>query len=259
MTDMGQGCRRLMWLSAVMLAGCSLSTVQPSAMQPSNGRLSAVVIHPNSGETYRLPTRDTLAALHRPRIVLATAVLGSPPAAMAVSGPPAVIHTAPARPVPVASAAPPTALRLDHEFASISRMEPFASGRATLGPSGRKAVAERVPMAREAQRLMVRDGADARAPASSHEAQAGAGARTVASIFLAPVAPADTQSTGRCVDCFVATNATAQGRRLNRRVDVEMNLPKARIAQQPRPVYALDTPPLILARTLTSLSGGPRP
>ncbi|MBT0963491.1 OmpA family protein [Denitromonas iodatirespirans] len=249
------------WLSAIALAGCSLTAAQPRADLQPPPPLAGEFFDPQTGTTYRLPTRAVLATRHAPRIVLAQAPSGGLdiPAAVALGAPPPQAHSVPTgTPAAVVAAPPPaaapSALRLDHELASISRMVPFASSRSGLGPKGRQAVNELLPIAHEARQVVVRGRTDALGKPSSNRALAEARAQTVASAFVAAGVSRDKISTHQCVDCFVASNATAAGRRLNRRVDVEMNLPKARIAQLPRPVHALETPPLILARTLTPVS-----
>lgn len=263
-TDMGRHVHQLAALaSALVMAGCSWSPFQNWAQRPPATQHAAVFVNPLSGTTYRLPPGRTLAAHDMPRLVLATTRDDSWAQAVRAAeaeadAPPRVIapprqatapaeHAAPA----LAAAAPVTVLQLDREFASITRMVPFALNSATLGPLGGKAVAELVPIAQEAREVAIRGRTDATGSAHTNELLAGARARSVADAFVAAGVPQDKISTSRCIDCFVATNTTRQGRRLNRRVDVELHLPKARIAQLPPPVYALEAPPLILARTLS--------
>ncbi|KAA3654049.1 MAG: hypothetical protein DWQ11_06060 [Proteobacteria bacterium] len=261
-TDMGQPLHHLAVLaSAVVVAGCSWSPFQSWTQRPPTAQHASVFVNPVSGTTYRLPPSRTLAAHDTPRIVLARtsdeswaqAVRASEADAPArIAAPPSLAASPVAREAPtLAAATPVTVLQLDREFASITRMVPFAINSASLGPLGSKAVAELVPIAQEAREVAIRGRTDATGSTHANEVLAGARAHSVAAAFVAAGVPHDKISTSQCIDCFVATNTTQQGRRLNRRVDVEMHLPKARIAQLPPPVYALEAPPLILARSLS--------
>ncbi len=242
-------------LCAVIVAGCSWSPFQNWPQRSAAAPHASDFVDPVTGTSYRLPPTRTLAAHDGPRIVLASTSddtwaqaaripKADPPQPVAIA--PTLVETQ----APVA-AARTTSLQLDREFASITRMVPFAINSASLGPLGSKAVAELVPIAHEAREVAIRGRTDATGSVHTNEVLAGARARSVASAFVAAGVPQEKISTSRCTDCFVATNTTRQGRRLNRRVDVEMHLSKARIAQLPPPVYALEAPPLILARTLS--------
>lgn len=144
----------------------------------------------------------------------------------------------------------PVALKLDVELASIARMVPFALGKSTLGPMGRRAVAELVPIANMSHAVVVRGRVDSTGSDELNARLAKARADTVASAFADAGIGQEKISTSYCLNCFIAGNESAAGRQLNRRVDVDLRLPKAQLALVPPAVYAGDLPPLILARTL---------
>lgn len=149
----------------------------------------------------------------------------------------------------------PVALKLDVELASVARMVPFALGRSTLGPIGRKAVAELVPIASMSHAVIVRGRVDGTGSDTLNVRLAEARAKTVASAFAEAGVGREKISTSYCLNCFIAGNDSAEGRRLNRRADVDMRLPKAQLAMVPPAVHALELPPLILARTM-EIPGG---
>jgi outer membrane protein OmpA-like peptidoglycan-associated protein len=144
-------------------------------------------------------------------------------------------------------------LKLDTEFESAKRLIRFAVGAATLGPIGRLAIAELVPWAKQAEKVHVRGGADLSGNAARNRELAIARATAVSSAFVAAGVDREKISKSSCVDCYVVSNDTAQNRRLNRRVDVELVLKKELAAQLPPPVHALKAPdstPLIHATAL---------
>lgn len=142
-----------------------------------------------------------------------------------------------------APSAPQPALKLDTEFASAVRIVPFALGRSSAGPIGRKAIAELVPLAKQAEKIYIRGRTDASGDQASNRALATARAGTVRSAFLAAGVEQQKMHTTYCTTCYVASNDTAQGRRINRRVDVELLMPRDLIANLPKPVYAPEPPP----------------
>ena len=252
-------------LCAIALAGCSFAPFgQHAATPPDTSPKTRVFFDPLSGATYQLAMAEPLSKRAFPPVRIAAttrdeSLLYPVPDTRTDAAPAVALIAQPKQPVAarvpqtVASldSAPPTPLQLDHAFASITRMVPFAINRAQLGPIGRKAVNELIPIAQAAREVHVRGRTDASGNAHLNETLANTRAHTVASAFIDAGIARDKISTSECIDCYVATNDTAAGRRMNRRVDVEMALPKAMIAQLPAPVYALETPPLIMARTLT--------
>jgi outer membrane protein OmpA-like peptidoglycan-associated protein len=136
----------------------------------------------------------------------------------------------------------PISLRLDTDFASAKRLVTFALGIASLGRIGKLALTELVPWARQAEKVYVRGGADSSGNAARNRELAIARAMAVRTAFIAAGVNGDKISTSFCANCYVATNGTEQGRRVNRRVGVELLLQKELFAHMPAPVYALEAP-----------------
>ena len=262
-------------LLVAALPGCSLfGTSSQYSATPSPSPSAAYFIDPRSGTSYTVAMPQPLTARGLPTLKVAattrdTMMLFSPRETMsdeqqALAATPlteqsenvgARVQFSPYAPQLVASAdsrAGVAPLRLDHTFDSITRMVPFAVNRSSLGPVGRKAVAELVPIVKEAKHVHVRGRTDASGDPAVNETLAAQRAATVTRAFVAAGVGRSKITSSQCIDCFVATNSTDEGRQMNRRVDVEMQLPKLRIAQLPPPVYALATPPLTLARNLSS-------
>lgn len=253
-------------LFAATVSACSwLPFSQQAAKTPAEppATVMRTIYNPVSGLSHEFAVGDLLAARNLPRIKVAatTADAGFIALARATRTPmPAPKELdPPSTPASVTEAAAaadsialPAALRLDREFASISRMVPFGLGRAELGPLGRKAISELAPIALEARTLHVHGRTDASGSKEINEALASARAQTVAAAFVDAGVPVARIATTHCIDCFIAPNSTDRGRRMNRRVDVEMELPKTRIAGLPEPVHALETPPLMMSRTLST-------
>jgi outer membrane protein OmpA-like peptidoglycan-associated protein len=157
-----------------------------------------------------------------------------------------------ATPVP-RIASQPLNLKLDTEFESAKRLVRFAHGTAALGPGGKRAVAELAPWAKQAEKVHVRGGADSSGNAAHNRELAMARATAVSSAFVAAGVDRDRISKSYCTDCYVASNRTEEGRRLNRRVDVELLLKKEVFAQLPPPRHApavADSTPLIRTTAL---------
>jgi outer membrane protein OmpA-like peptidoglycan-associated protein len=133
-------------------------------------------------------------------------------------------------------------LKLDTEFASAKRLVMFALGIASLGPTGKLAIAELVPWAKQAEKVHVRGGADSSGDAWRNRELALSRAAVVSSAFVAAGVDRNKISKSVCPNCYVASNDTEEGRRLNRRVEVELVLQKELFAQLPSPVHALEPP-----------------
>jgi outer membrane protein OmpA-like peptidoglycan-associated protein len=151
----------------------------------------------------------------------------------------------PATGVPAQAAAP--RLKLDTEFASAKRIVPFAFNKVGVGPLGAKAVKELAPLARRADKVNVRGRTDGFGDAGSNRKVALDRARTVYNAFVQEGVQKQKLRLTYCTTCFVAANDTEAGRRLNRRVEVELIMPRDQIAKLPKPVYALEAPPPLLA------------
>ena len=160
-------------------------------------------------------------------------------------------------PARVSQDLPRPQLKLDIEFASAKRLILFAAGRAGLGPVGKMAVAELAPWAKQAEKVHVQGGADASGHVQRNRELATARAASVKSAFVAAGVDRNKISTSYCSDCYVAANDTQQGRRVNRRVEVELVLQQQLAAQLPAPVHAVEAPgsvPLIQTVALRSVS-----
>ena len=150
-----------------------------------------------------------------------------------------------------ASGKPSPKLKLDTELASVQRVIPFAVYSASLGPRGRKAIAEIVPLAKQAERINVRGRTDSSGDREQNREIAKARAISVIYAFKAEGVSRKIMKATYCTRCFVATNDTAEGRRANRRVDVELVMPAKLALHLPKPVYSapdVDNGPVLLAR-----------
>lgn len=151
------------------------------------------------------------------------------------------------------------ALKLDTEFASAKRIVPFAFNRVGVGPQGRLAVRELVPLAKQADKVNVRGRTDGLGNAQSNRKVALARARTVYNAFVDEGVDQRKMRLAYCTTCFVAMNDTEAGRRLNRRVEVELIMPHSEIAKLPRPIHAPESlPPLAPLAASGTLHGLPR-
>lgn len=139
-------------------------------------------------------------------------------------------------------AATPAELKLDRTFASAKRIVPFAFNRVGVGPTGTLAVKELVPLAKQAQKVYVRGRTDARGNVQANRKVALNRAYTVRTAFARSGVPSAKVRVSYCTACYIATNSTEQGRRANRRVDVEFIMPAEEIAALPKPVHAREYP-----------------
>jgi outer membrane protein OmpA-like peptidoglycan-associated protein len=144
-------------------------------------------------------------------------------------------------------------LKLDSTFASAKRLIRFAVGAASLGPIGKLAIAELVPWAKQAEKVHVRGGADLSGNADQNRQLAMARAASVSSAFVAAGVDGKKISKSYCTECYVAENATQQGRRINRRVDVELVLKQELITKLPPPVHAQNAPDTVALMHTTAL------
>lgn len=247
-------------------------------------------LDPSSGISYQLPgrcdlcrVRDSVATTEPPKRVAAAAtadaslrkvsaradvarsgsvvvaavtpVSDTTPLAVVDATPPPSHEVGETQAVPAAASDPAQALNLkiDTEFASAKRLISFGLGRGSLGPTGKLAVAELAPWAKRAEKVHLRGGADSSGNARRNRELAMTRASAVRSAFVAAGVDRKKMTTTFCTNCYVMSNETDGGRRINRRVEVEMVLKQELAAQLPKPVYALEPPqsaPLIAAATL---------
>lgn len=118
------------------------------------------------------------------------------------------------------------ALKLDTEFASAKRIVPFSFAAGELGPQGRAMVAQMLPFAKEAQRLYVRGRTDSSGRAEANKLLAIARATKVRGEFVKGGVDQKKIKTTYCTTCYVVSNDTDAGRRANRRVEIELVMPR---------------------------------
>lgn len=144
-------------------------------------------------------------------------------------------------------------LKLDGDFASAKRIVPFAFNKVGVGPRGKAAVKELLPVARKAQKVYVRGRTDGVGTTLQNRKVAHDRAYTVYKAFRNGGIERKKLGLTYCTTCFVASNDTEEGRRLNRRVEVEMIMPRDEIARLPAPVHAPEAlPPLASSPVLQS-------
>lgn len=126
------------------------------------------------------------------------------------------------------------ALKLDTEFASAKRIVPFSFAAGELGPQGRAMVAQMLPFAKEAQRLYVRGRTDSSGRAEANKLLAIARATKVRGEFVKGGVDQTKIKTTYCTTCYVASNNTETGRRANRRVEIELVMPRTAVLELDR-------------------------
>lgn len=150
-----------------------------------------------------------------------------------------------AHPVPKASET--AELKLEAEFTSVKRTVPFSFARTGMGPKARLAVEELIPLAKQSAKIWVRGRTDSVGTAEANKVIAQSRASTVRQEFIAAGVPKAKIVTTYCTDCFIAPNDTEKGRRSNRRVDVELEMPTKVAKGLPSPVHAVPEIRLSLA------------
>jgi outer membrane protein OmpA-like peptidoglycan-associated protein len=269
-------------VAAALLAGCTSTSV---SQDPS--RVYAV-FDAATGRTYNVPMRrNLLAGIPAPlastsatasELTLSSSVSreqGAPIATLASAAPlPLGVISSSVAAQPEVSAEPtiaihrktatstrprgnpspsaPLALKMDKEFASAKRLIRFAAGLAALGRIGKLALAELIPWAKQSEKVYVRGGADASGDVRRNRELAMARAATVKSALVSGGVPPDKIDKSFCADCYVASNATDAGRRINRRVEIELVLENKLYTQMPKPSYALEVPAGVRLLAVTS-------
>lgn len=163
----------------------------------------------------------------------------------------------PARMPTAAMADKASPLKLDTEFASAKRVVPFAFNKVGVGPRGRLAVKELLPLAKQADRVYVRGRTDATGATPANRQVAHDRAYTVFKAFRNGGVERRKLRLTYCTNCLVADNDSEEGRRLNRRVEVELIMPREAIARLPKPIHALEALPPIPLATSSSLRTPP--
>ena len=233
----------------LQLAAAASTTPAPSSAAAPAATTAAIKDKNKKAEkTGKAPSPPPATQTQTPSKTVAPA---TPPAAHK----PATTQTAQASPAPrphsTPSQAAAPALKLDGELASVQRVIPFAVSMTRLGPKGHQAFAEIVPLAKKAERVNVRGRTDSSGNREENRRLAKARATTVLSAFVHEGVARKKLKATYCTRCFIASNDTADGRRTNRRVDIEVIMPAKLALRLPRPVYSapdVDNGPVLLAR-----------
>lgn len=101
----------------------------------------------------------------------------------------------------------------------------FASASAELDAEALDALAPLLRAAAQGGHVTIRGGADASGSTATNRTLAAKRAAAVRAAFLAAGVPAARLKVSVCATCYVAPNATPEGRRANRRADVELAMP----------------------------------
>lgn len=115
-------------------------------------------------------------------------------------------------------------LPLADSVQSIKLTVSFGSARSTLSPVARRSILEARPQALLAQSIVVRGSTDAIGDATVNRRLAVARAESVHDELLKLGVAPDRVRVEGCIDCFVASNATRDGRSANRRADVILTM-----------------------------------
>ena len=251
----------LWFLTPVMALAASACTTTPPAA-PSRMPLMgyptmtglAQVRDAKTGEAYFVPcnpcasptvktlagagdARPTAAAPRRQAVIDRRAVLESlaaPPAPTSepTPAPPGVLSP------PASTAAVAAATGITASAATVIPQSPvvaapvpdklavlFASASAELDAEALRALAPLLNAAAQGGHVTIRGGADASGSTATNRTLAAKRAAAVRAAFLAAVVPAARLTVSVCATCYVAPNATPEGRRANRRADVELAMP----------------------------------
>lgn len=151
------------------------------------------------------------------------------------------------------------ALRMDTEFASAKRIVPFSFAAGEIGPQGKEMVAQMLPFAKEAQKVYIRGRTDSTGRAEANRLLAMTRAVKVRGEFVSGGVDQSKIKTTYCTTCYIAANDTEAGRRANRRVEIELVMPKTAVrameAEESR-IAAAKTPKQAVATAGGQKTGG---
>lgn len=212
---------------------------------------------PSAAEPPAREAAGTISGESKPETAAAAAPApaSTPGTASAAAPNPAAVASPAAVPAPAAAAASQPAapeLKMDVEFASAKRIVPFAFNKVGVGPRGLLAVKELAPLAKQAEKVYVRGRTDGLGGTDANRKVALDRAYTVFHAFLREGVQKGKLRLTYCSTCFAASNDTEEGRRLNRRVEVELLMPPDAIAKLPKPVHAPEAPPPLIAPLASS-------
>lgn len=121
------------------------------------------------------------------------------------------------------SAAPSAATAAQAAAPEVMRLSvQFAFGEALMSRADRAALQRLAPTAKQAQTVVVKGGADSVGDVKANETLARARTAVVRSELEKLGVPAERIKASHCATCYVAPNDTEEGRRRNRRVDIEV-------------------------------------
>ena len=204
--------RRFLWsISAVAAALCACSTpARPPTVHDAPARV------PLMG----YPTLTGLEQVRDPRTGDTFFTACNPCAGPTTK----TMHDAPAQPSSVrADASPvsrPGALALPAESNRLTLL--FASASARLDKKARRELEPLLRAAAHGGRIVIRGGADASGRKSKNRVLAKRRAQAVYAAFLAAGVPAERLTISACATCYVASNTSPDGRRANRRAEIEL-------------------------------------
>lgn len=212
-------------LLAAALAGCAAAPPeQPRVPLMGHPVLTglAQVRDPVSGDAYFVPCNPCAAPTPK------TPVLGAAPVAPAAAAdtPPAPVVVEASRGVLASAAALAAPAGI-----SASRTIPFRFGATDLDSASRRAVGAIAARFTPGATIRVRGHTDAIGDPAVNRVIAKARAATVRAALVAAGVPVDAIETTHCIDCYIASNATAAGRRANRRAEVTLTLPGTVLAE----------------------------
>ena len=102
------------------------------------------------------------------------------------------------------------------------RLIGFPKAVAKINQAGKRSLSEMMPGAKKAERILIKGRTDSTGTPAGNKALALARAEAVKAVFVRNGIDPKKIEISTCVDCFVATNDTEEGRSANRRVEVEL-------------------------------------
>lgn len=237
-------------LLAAALAGCAAAPPeQPRVPLMGHPVLTglAQVRDPVSGDAYFVPCNPCAAPTPKTPVLGGYAAPADAPVARPAPEPVAVAPLPSAAPVAPAAAAdtPPAPVVVEASRGvlasaaalaapagiSASRTILFRFGATDLDSASRRAVGAIAARFTPGATIRVRGHTDAIGDPVVNRVIAKARAATVRAALVAAGVPVDAIETTHCIDCYIASNATAAGRRANRRAEVTLTLPGTVLAE----------------------------
>ncbi len=176
-----------------------------------------------------IPAADAMPVTAQPNSTvasaLATEIASVLKAAKPASASPAPMSTASADPGGNAQHSSSLKLKADARFESVKRIVSFDYASSQMNAEAQQQLRLIVPLALQATQVKVKGTTDSSGDAASNRRLALNRAMVVArSLIASGVASSHVKAT-YCTTCFVGSNDSDDGRRSNRRVDVEMVMP----------------------------------